>query len=219
LESILYILSWKSPGQTDRLAMQYSMAGAFLLAALGIMALIQTIRNRSWRWESPIGIVLRLLWIFILAGLQIFLVRFFLGDNPFLISDLGPNLVWFLVLSLFSALSWAQQPVAQGLSAANPGLSRTKSVDISGVGITVCDPFSRSESQWQAFATCHETKSLFLLFTDPKTCLMLPKRAFASEEELNAMRALMRFVGIRGSGFSIQPVTTAPQNPAVPFNL
>jgi YcxB-like protein len=99
-----------------------------------------------------------------------------------------------------------------------PSLSRSKTADISAAGIALSDPVSRTEMSWDGFVGWQETKSLFVLFASEYTSVFFPKAAFASDEEREAMRALMRFIPVSPArAFPVvQPDSGSSQPPPLP---
>jgi hypothetical protein len=93
---------------------------------------------------------------------------------------------------------------------ARPDLHRHQTADISADGIQLSDTQSRREYQWQAFVKYEETRTLFLLFMAESQALMIPKRAFETAEQLDAMRNLMKLIPTsRAPGFEVTPLATA----------
>jgi hypothetical protein len=86
----------------------------------------------------------------------------------------------------------------------NMWLQLPKSADISVDGVTQSDSASRSAWQWTGFIRAEESKNLFVFFISPSNFLVIPKRAFESEEQIAAMRAMMRLAdGNRTGGFPV----------------
>jgi hypothetical protein len=71
-----------------------------------------------------------------------------------------------------------------------PTLHRAKTTEIVASGITIADGVTRHEFHWESFIGWSETKTLFVFFPSEFQVIFFPKKAFASEEELNALRAL-----------------------------
>jgi hypothetical protein len=93
-----------------------------------------------------------------------------------------------------------------------PGLTRPKTVEITASGIVFKDAVSSAEYRWEAFVDFEETKTLFLFYTSPRTAQFVPKRAFTSEEQVNAMRALMELIPRQtNAAFPVQPSGEADQ--------
>jgi membrane protein CcdC involved in cytochrome C biogenesis len=83
---------------------------------------------------------------------------------------------------------------------------RAKTAEITAEAMVVSDPVTRFEYQWWAFVDWQETKNLFLLHASQQGTVCIPKRAFASSEELDAMRALAARISVSRSAFPVQPV-------------
>jgi hypothetical protein len=91
-----------------------------------------------------------------------------------------------------------------------PDLHRHQTVDISAEAVALSDTTCTHNFQWPAFIKGEETRNLFLLFTWQSNALMIPKRAFASAEQSEAMRNLMKLIpGIRSAGFEVAPLQAA----------
>jgi hypothetical protein len=91
-----------------------------------------------------------------------------------------------------------------------PDLHRHQTVDISAAGVVFSDTVCRHDYQWPAFVKGEETRHLFLLFTSESIGLMIPKRAFATDVEIDAMRNLMTLIPRNQSrGFPIAPIQAA----------
>jgi len=83
-------------------------------------------------------------------------------------------------------------------------LHRHQTVDISAEGLTFSDTETRHEYHWPAYLKAEETRNLFLLFPYEGAATMIPKRAFATEEELSAMRNLMNLIHPHSPAFEVQ---------------
>jgi hypothetical protein len=117
-----------------------------------------------------------------------------------------PHLPWISFILLILVLATFRQFRAQkSLWTGNPLLQRPKNAEIVATGITISDDSARLEYQWSAFSKYRETKNLLVLFFGPSTYLMIPKRAFGSAQELDAMRAMATMISPRGAvGFPIE---------------
>ena len=62
----------------------------------------------------------------------------------------------------------------------------------SEVGIHVESPVAKSDLQWTAFRNVIEMRSAFLLLSGASLAHILPKRCFASEADIAAMRSMLR---------------------------
>jgi YcxB-like protein len=106
-----------------------------------------------------------------------------------------PHTTWMFFVAWLSVLTIkSQQNTRKRLWNAQLSLHRAKTADISAGGIVVTDTVSRNETHWDGFVGWKETKTLFVLFPSEVNVLFLPKSAFASDEELEAMRSLARFI-------------------------
>jgi len=75
--------------------------------------------------------------------------------------------------------------------AQTPALHGPESMDISDQGLTHAGPGCRGESTWDVYTSYIESQHLFLIFLAPNQARVIPKRALASEEELQALRSLL----------------------------
>jgi hypothetical protein len=123
-----------------------------------------------------------------------------------------PHSTWLFFLTWFLIIVFnKQRRDVRKLWDSQSSLHRLKTADISAEGVVISNDKTRLEYHWQAFAGCRETKNLFVLLTSPKTLQFLPKRAFAGEEELSAMRALCELIPKSASAaFPVVPALTTP---------
>jgi hypothetical protein len=119
-----------------------------------------------------------------------------------------PHSIWLTILVYVSIVAGFNQSTAlERRWQKRPDLHRHQSAEITAAGVTFTDTDSSRRYQWSAFAKGEETKHLFLLFAWENNALMIPKSAFSSAEELNAMRHLMKLIPQSASrGFMVQPV-------------
>ena len=59
-------------------------------------------------------------------------------------------------------------------------------------GVIDAEPFARHEYRWDAFVLWHESENLLLLYIAANVMIPLPKRCFASAEQLERCRQLLR---------------------------
>ena len=71
-------------------------------------------------------------------------------------------------------------------------LHRPQSVEVREDGLVISDAVTRAENRWDAFTHVRETPNLFMLYSSDYAFYMLPKRAFAAEEELRQFREMVR---------------------------
>jgi NADH:ubiquinone oxidoreductase subunit 6 (subunit J) len=119
-----------------------------------------------------------------------------------------PHSIWLLILVYVGAVAGYNHSTAMQRRWDNrPDLHRHQSVDISAEGLTLSDTVTRHEHQWPSFIKGEETRNLFLLFPWESAALMVPKRAFNSDEELEAMRNLMKLIPTtQNTGFQVVPL-------------
>jgi hypothetical protein len=106
---------------------------------------------------------------------------------------------WVLSASLIRSRRGPRAMMTQA-----PALSGPMVADVDASGITLHGRLYRGQYQWEAVTRFRETKHLFLLFVTPVTALTLPKRGFATPEELEAMRAMgKKLSGLSAPGFPV----------------
>jgi hypothetical protein len=164
--------------------------------------------------------------IFLLALSPVFLVYKLLSTinprSPRFIwrwTLLLPHTTWLFFVAWISIMTVkSQRNKTKVLWNEQPSLHRAKSADISAEGVVITDMVSRSEVHWDGFVGWRETKKLFVLFYSEHRILFFPKGAFASAEELEAMRALARFIpAIAATAFPvIQPDAPSTLPPPLP---
>jgi hypothetical protein len=122
-----------------------------------------------------------------------------------------PHSIWLTILLYVSAIASHNHRTAMPRHwESRPDLHRHQTTEITAEGISFSDTLSHRNYQWPAFVKYEETRHLFLLFTSEKMALMIPKRAFPSEEQLAAMRNLMKLIpASQSAGFEITPLKTA----------
>ncbi len=126
-----------------------------------------------------------------------------------------PHSIWLVLLLYVSAIAAHNHKTSMPRHFEKRiDLHRHQTVDISAEGLTLSDTVSQRQFRWPAFVKGEETRNLFLLFTYENNALMVPKRSFASDEELEGMRNLMKLIpGARLEGFQIAPLAPAAATP------
>jgi hypothetical protein len=90
-------------------------------------------------------------------------------------------------------------------------LHRPATVQASPEWFIVTDEAHQTSYRWQAFIGWQETANLFLLYNSYATFEMVPKRAFASAEQIHQFTALLRqSIGAGGVGFEVLPARPGP---------
>jgi hypothetical protein len=122
-----------------------------------------------------------------------------------------PHSIWLTILFYVSCVGAYNHSKSLPRHWQNrPDLHRHQTVDISAQGVVFSDTETRREYHWPAFVKSEETKHLFLLFTSEHIGLMLPKRAYDSAEQLEAMRNLMKLIPKEETrGFAVLPAAKA----------
>jgi len=126
-----------------------------------------------------------------------------------------PHTTWlFFVAWLTVVTIKSQRNKRKRLWDEQPTFHRAKTLDISAGGVVITDAVSRTETHWDGFVGWQETKTLFVLFPSQHWVIFFPKRAFASDEELEAMRALARFIpATAAAAFPVIQPNPAPSTP------
>jgi hypothetical protein len=189
------------------LALPHAMfdIGIFTLAVM-VLTAFSTLHNRQNRTSD--GRAWRTSLIFFVATALVMAVTAVLMQTKsspsiedFILPHIGLILLsGFFVIALYKSVSTG----ARRTWDQNVWLQLPKTTDISVDGVTQSDSTVRSTWQWSGFVRAKESKNLFIFFIGPANFIMLPKRAFETEEQLNAMRAMMRLGdGTRTGGFPV----------------
>jgi hypothetical protein len=132
------------------------------------------------------------------------------GAPPITWETFLPHSTWlFMMVSIMAISILNRVTQLRRQWETQPALARPKTAEVTAHGITITDAFVKSESVWPGFEKCEETKHLFLLFTGTGPYFMIPKRAFGSTEELDAMRTLLNLIKSPRSAFQVVPVAAA----------
>jgi len=124
---------------------------------------------------------------------------------------LMPQVPWlvFALLLLYATVRRAKQ--MQKLAwETNPRLARPKTVDLSVFGVAIDESDSQRTYQWPAIFNFIETAHLMILCPTELTFDALPKRCFASADEINAARALISHQLSASQNIPAFPVQPAP---------
>jgi hypothetical protein len=89
---------------------------------------------------------------------------------------------WASIVPLQAWLNWRR----------NAHLRGEITYDFQPEGVRVITRAADAFLKWEAFIKSKETPNLFLLFLTKQMCHMVPKRAFASEADIEALRELLR---------------------------
>jgi hypothetical protein len=73
----------------------------------------------------------------------------------------------------------------------NPRLFGARTTTITDAGVVSDHPLGHVETTWNMYAKFRETKNLFLLYQSADLIGILPKRVFASPDELQEFRLLL----------------------------
>jgi len=127
--------------------------------------------------------------IVILCALVVVVLAALLGWGERRLSDLGSYWLYLLILIFWAGvvplqawLNWRR----------NAPLRGEITYDFQPEGVRVITRAADAFMKWEAFIKSKETPNLFLLFLTKQMCHMVPKRAFASEADVEALRELLR---------------------------
>jgi hypothetical protein len=104
-----------------------------------------------------------------------------------------------------------QRQLPQRMWEKNPALQLLQSTTIDEKGTRTMCSLVETLYRWNYFTGWAETKNLFLVFLPPNLRLIIPKRALASEHELDQLRqAFQMNVHEPTGGFPIPPKPVLP---------
>jgi hypothetical protein len=106
---------------------------------------------------------------------------------------LAPHMVWLVVVVAAAALTARAQRLNVRLAwEGQQHLHLPFTLDASVEGLTLSTPNGRHEYPWRGVTAFVETPNLFLWHIADLTFQIVPKRAFASDEERDAFRNMLR---------------------------
>lgn len=124
---------------------------------------------------------------------------------------------WVLVIVLMQILGVLQRrgPV-QTRWRGEPGLRRPQTVILDDAGFHISDSLCSANVAWSCFKRARETKNLLILSAEGTSQILLPKRAFASAEDIVRCRSMLqnlipttRFL-VPPIGFAVLPTSVLP---------
>jgi NADH:ubiquinone oxidoreductase subunit 5 (subunit L)/multisubunit Na+/H+ antiporter MnhA subunit len=211
------------------------------LALPGILAILLTSavvfrlwRGSKWRAKKPspsaakkVSVQARLVAVILtMIVVAVAVVAF----TPELASDWRPSrgqiiLVcwtpWLLVLLVFVGLAplmihWQ----ARRMWLNNPAWARHHTYEFDDWGLKASDPTGRFEKSWVTFTRARETANLLVLVHESSLMYIIPKRAFPTEADIEAARALLQN-RIENTTFLAKPLgfpmTPRPVEPLPPI--
>jgi hypothetical protein len=180
-----------------------------LAGMVGLTALqIRTGRGLSWRMILAMSV------LFLVAA-EIFLMRGLFtppatdagGQSTavYLATMLLPHSTWLIaVVGLTVAVVWTRGRRLRLEWEGNTTLRLPKTVDITANVVEVSDSTMKCQYSWSSFVKFEKTKRLFLLYLGPSQPIIIPKRAFANQDEVDALCAMAEAISpSRGYGFPI----------------
>ena len=205
----LWIKAGDTDGQMAWINMWIAIV-AFGFTWLGL-SLPASFRARRFPWLTGRQVVSLSTFILLIGAL---ILQHWLNHkfNPTMHTDtftwktLLPHSIWLTILFYVAAVgAYNHSRSLPRHWQSRPDLHRHQSVEITVEGVNFSDTESRREYHWGAFVKSEETRHLFLLFTSESVGLMVPKRAFDSAEQMEAMRNLMKLIpGSEGRGFTVE---------------
>jgi hypothetical protein len=93
--------------------------------------------------------------------------------------------------TLLLSASYLQRRNVATIWTGNPFLARPQTATATQDAFQLQTEYSHSHISWRGYTRWAETKNLFLLYLSEPTFHIVPKRAFANEEQLNDFRALL----------------------------
>jgi hypothetical protein len=85
-------------------------------------------------------------------------------------------------------VAWASAPAA---FRRQPALGDDVQLTITDVGLAVRGAAAEGEERWRLYTSYLETRHLFLLYHGPRTFRLVPKRAFASDDDADEFRDMV----------------------------
>lgn len=148
-------------------------------------------------WDSPENRNKRIrFYVRQLIPLAVFLFAFyytgiFRRDSTFILI-FGVAMVATAVLSLMSARSTLKRQAEKvSTNPDNESIFRERQYIFSETGILIKDPLMQSTVQWAAIIRKVESQNYYILFLNGIQALILPKRAFTSQEQQQQFERLL----------------------------
>ncbi len=107
--------------------------------------------------------------------------KWFVFDWTFFLVPVVILVFWAGIIPLQAWLNWKR----------NAPLRSELTYDFQPEGVHIVTTTSNAFMKWEAFIKSKETPNLFLFFITKQMCHMVPKRAFASEADLESLRVLL----------------------------
>jgi hypothetical protein len=150
-------------------------------------------------YQANIAIALRryntLIWLLVFFAAFIFLLFVTaIHSSASALRGFTPGTVLLTILApvfFIAMLFWSAQAAARATFRANPSLQGPTLWSFSEDGIVTVGPAGRTQLQWTNYFLARETGTLFLLFPQQHLANVIPKRAFANDQEIAAFRELL----------------------------
>jgi hypothetical protein len=113
-------------------------------------------------------------------------------------------LIWFVLLPWLRKKS-----IVKDLFKSDPTMSQPRRVVISEEGVLVEFPTNTTVTKWTHFIHFAETPELMLLVINRQMAFVLPKRVFASEDQINELRSFAQAHAATMKGYPIEVNSTA----------
>lgn len=207
---------------------------ALILAISALSLYIQTSGKTTKPWDAPArksstatSRVRRwsriVIWIMLLAyacGFPLLLERISdEHDNPIFIDGMFAALAVSCVFGFWALTTNRLRARFQGAWGSNKHLHGPFRFDIDDQNVLISGTQSSSRLRWTVFQGFTETPNLIILYLSPAVFHIVPKRAIASETDLNELsRILVQHVQhghlfLRPSAFPVSPIPAIPVEP------
>jgi hypothetical protein len=122
-----------------------------------------------------------------------------------------PHISWLLMITLFAIfVAKHQRTSIRRAWDGQKNLHRPHTLDMTVQGVTVSTPLSRSDYHWDAIPKFLETPNMLILYVSDLTFHLVPKRALATLEELEAFRSMCKnLISTDRQGFEVVPQQAA----------
>jgi hypothetical protein len=197
----------------------FAPPGLSVVSVLVVLVLMSLLAGRLPRWPAKAWIAIGLLVVLACSLVGVVMLLPASTTQPssagWGIDLLLPHSTWLALVVMITILLARHIPNERHEHwDRHPSLRRRKSAEITADGVVIKDDVTESHYRWEGFLGFRETKKLFVLMTSLRTAQYFPKRAFAGEEELRAMRALLELIPrSTTTGFPIQQTGAAVPPP------
>lgn len=203
-----------------------------LIALIGLVSLTNAARQWGHRKLAIKGVLRNVLLLLVmLLAIGFLLSGFPLTQATLPFSEIAaetdwfgtlyPQWPWLLAMGLIGVFAIRSSRIMiRQLWQAQPNLARPRTVELSAFGLTIDEAATQRQYQWPAIVRFLETPHLLLLCPTDITFEPIPKRCFATADELNAARALIKHqmdLSKPHSAFPVQCPSAAPTPITLPL--